>query len=317
MKYGNLLDIIGNTPLIKIDGFLNDSNVNLYCKLEAMNPGGSVKDRTAYGLILDAEKKGLLRKGGTVVESTSGNLGLSLAMICAIKGYNFIAVVDPKIPQSNINLLKAYGATIDIVDIPDADGGYQKPRIRRVKELVNSIPNCINPNQYCNEAAKLLHYQTTGPEILKDLDGKLDILVGAVSTGGHLCGTAQYIKEQKPDVTIVGVEPEGSVIFGGEYTPYKQNGTGLSFVPENYDSNLIDKEVKVSDKAAFLMTRELAKKTGILVGASSGGILYIALELAKSLKQKEANIVAIFADNGFKYFDTAFSDEWMKKQGWI
>ena len=263
MKYDNLLGAIGNTPLIRINSFLQESPVCIYGKLESLNPGGSIKDRTAYGLIVQAEKEGILKDGGTIVESTSGNVGLALAMISAVKGYRFIAVLDPKTPRCNINLLMAYGADIEMVDKPDDDGGYQKPRIRRVKEIVGSIPNCVNLDQYNNGAARLAHYHTTGPEIFNDLEGKVDVLVGAVSTGGHLCGTARYLKENIKGIVVMGVEPEGSVIFGGEYLPYKQNGTGLSFVPENYDPNVVDIELKVSDRDAFLMTRELAKRDGV------------------------------------------------------
>lgn len=313
MIHQNLLTLIGDTPLIKINNF--DTPTNLYGKLEAMNPGGSVKDRTAYGLICQAEKDGILKKGGTIAESTSGNLGLSLAMISAIMGYKFIAVLDPKVPQSNLNILKAYGAKVVMVNKPDSAGGYQIPRIHKVQELVDTIPGCINLDQYNNGASRLAHYHTTGPEIFKDLDGKVDMVVGAISTGGHLCGTAQYLKEVS-DAVIVGVEPEGSVVFGGQYAPYKQNGTGLCFVPGNYISDSIDIKLKVSDKDAFLMTRKLASEEGLLVGASSGGVFHIALELA-SVYKKGANIVSIFADGGFKYSDTAFSDEWMQAQGFM
>lgn len=317
MKRDNVLDAIGQTPLVKINNFLpKDSPVNIYCKLEWLNPGGSVKDRTALGLIEKAEKEGTLKPGSTVVESTSGNLGIALAMVCAIKRYRFICVLDPKTPSSNINLLKSLGAEIDIVSETDETGGYQKPRIRRVNEIVSSTPDSINLDQYSNAAAREAHYHSTGPEIYDDLEGQIDVLVGAVSTGGHLCGTAQFLKEKIPDIAVIGVEPEGSAIFGGGYHPYKQNGTGLSFRPKNYIEEFVDIEKKVQDIDAFTMARQLAKKEGLLVGGSSGGVFHIALEHAKTLKKK-SNIVVLFPDGATKYADNVFSDEWMEKNGFI
>ena len=320
MYCNNIIETIGNTPLVKLNNFLTEnSKVNLFGKLEWLNPGGSIKDRTAYGLIKKAEDDGLLRPGGTIVESTSGNLGIALAMIAAIKRYRFICVLDPKTPKSNINLMLSYGAEIVIVHETDELGGYQRPRIRKVEEIVAKGKNIINLDQYNNPASRTAHYDSTGPEIYIQLDGKVDILVGAVSTGGHLCGAAQYLKEKNPDIIVIGVEPFGSIIFGGKYAPYKQNGTGLSFKPGNYKSEFIDIEKKVSDKTAFLSAREIAKKEGILLGGSSGGVFHIALEYAKehSRSNKEINIVMLFADGGTKYLDTIYCDKWMRDNNYI
>lgn len=314
MIYKCPLQLIGNTPLLKLKKLIKKNCANLYVKLEMYNYTGSVKDRSALGMIEAAEKEGLLKSNSILVESSSGNLGVSLAAIANLKGYKFICVLDPKAETEKINTLKAFGASIVMVNKPDKDGGYQKPRIARVEKLIKEIPNAINLNQYNNPNNPQYNYETTGPEIYKDLKGKIDVLIGAVSTGGHLCGTARYLKEKNPNIYVIGVEPEGSSIFGGEFKPYLQQGTGLSFKPQNYDSKIIDEKIKVSDKNAFLTTRKIAKKEGVLIGGSSGGAIYIALKKARNLTP-DKNIVTILPDHGEKYLTTVFSDKWLKEKG--
>ena len=317
MIYSSPLELIGNTPLLKLTRLVPKLEVNVYVKLEIFNLTGSVKDRPALSMIEDAEAKRLIKPGlTTLIESTSGNLGISLAAICKYKGYKFICVLDPKAEPSKIYNMKAYGAEIVMVNKPDKEGGYQKPRIAKVKELLQKIPNSFNLNQYSNPANPYAHIQTTGPEIYKDLKGKVDILVGAISTGGTLCGTAKFLKEKVQNILVTGVEPNGSIIFGGKYKPYLQQGTGLSFTPKNYNPQVINERIKVSDKQAFLTARKLALNEGILVGGSAGGVLFVTLQKAKLLKENQ-NIVAILPDNGNRYLETVYSDKWLNDNGII
>ncbi len=310
----NPLDLIGNTPLFKLTRLVGDSYANIYAKLEMFNLTGSVKDRSALGMIEAAEREGLLKPDSVIIESTSGNLGISLAAIASYKGYSFICVLDPKVEEEKLRAMKAYGAKIEMVDKPDENGGYQKPRIARVRELLERIPNAVNLDQYNNPHNPESHYQTTGPEIYSDLEGKIDVLIGSVSTGGHLCGTARYLKEKLSKLHVVGVEPEGSVLFGGKYKPYLQQGAGLSFHPRNYDETVIDEKVKVTDLDAFKTTRNFAQKEGVLVGGSSGGVLHVALQIAKRLSS-DKNIVAILPDHGDRYLNTVFSRDWLESKG--
>lgn len=314
MIFNNPLELIGNTPLLKLRRLVNPNFTNLYVKLEMYNYTGSVKDRSALGMIEAAEKEKILKPSSVLIESTSGNLGVSLAAISNIKGYKFICVLDPKVETEKVNALKAFGAKIIIVNIPDRYGGFQKPRIKKVKELLKTIPNSTNLNQYENPNNPNYNYLTTGPELYKDLKGKIDVLIGAVSTGGHLCGTARYLKEKIPGIYVIGVEPIGSKIFGGNYKPYLQQGAGLSFKPKNFDPKIVDEKIKVSDKDAFITALNCVKKEGILVGGSSGAVIFVAL---KKIKKKflNKNVVAILPDHGEKYLTTLYSREWLKKKG--
>lgn len=313
MIYHSPLELIGRTPLLKLSRLVEKDHASLYAKLEMFNLTGSVKDRSALGMIEVAEKDGLLKPDSIIIESTSGNLGISLAMIAQYKGYKFMCILDPKAEEGKINAMRAYGAVIVMIDRPDEEGGYQKPRIAKVKELLQTIPNAVNLDQYNNPSNPKAHYRTTGPEIYEDLEGKVDVLIGAVSTGGHLCGTAKYLKGKIPEIWVVGVEPNGSVLFGGKYKPYLQQGTGLSFQAGNYDESLIDEKIKVSDEDAFRTIRELAKREVILVGGSSGGIIHVALQKARVLPP-DKNIVAILPDHGDRYLTTIFSDEWLREK---
>ena len=313
MIYNSVLDMIGNTPLLRLSKLNRNDFANIYLKLEMFNPTGSVKDRSALNMVVQAEKEGILKPGSILIESSSGNLGISLAMIAKLKGYKFICVLDPKVEEGKINVLKAFNAVIVMVDKPDKNGGFQVPRINKVNELLNTIPNSVCLDQYNNPYNPLAHYNTTGPEIFKTLNGRIDVLIGSVSTGGHLCGTARFLKEKIPEIKVIGVEPKGSVIFGGKYHPYLQQGTGLSFISNNYEPELLDEKIKVCDADAFKTTRDFVQSEGILIGGSSGAVLFVALNKSKELTPNK-NIVAILPDHGDRYLNTIFSDSWLNGQ---
>lgn len=254
----SILETIGNTPLVRLPALSSDKyNINVFGKVEYCNPGFSIKDRAALKMIEMLEKSSDIKFGDTIVESTSGNTGHSLAMICAQKGYKLVCIVDPKTPNSNILIYKAFGAGVVVVEKTDKNGSYQKNRIAKAKEL--SIKNgWINLDQYSNPGCWLANYEHTGKEIYDDLNGKVDVLVSCVSTGGHLSGIAKFLVENaKKKLLVVAVEPIGSVIFGGTPKPFKINGAGLSFVPNNYLSKYVDIEIKCSDDDAFNMCRHI------------------------------------------------------------
>ncbi|WP_123711414.1 PLP-dependent cysteine synthase family protein [Sinobacterium caligoides] len=301
--------LIGNTPIINME-YLSNNKHNFIGKLEFFNPSGSVKDRTAIGLIYKAVESGRLKKGMTLVESSSGNLGHSLAMLCAHMGYKLLCIMDPKTPKANIDLVRAFGGEVCIVTETDEHGGYQKPRIEKARELAEENEHILNLDQYENPSSNEYHAATTGKEIFRQLDGNIDILVGAVSTGGSLCGTASYLKSQKPDIEIVAVEPLGSTIFGGKYKPFLQNGTGLSFTPGNFDNGLIDHKIRVSDQDAFMQVNRCAKDFGLLLGSSSGALIHAAIEVGNSFDTPK-NIVMLLADGGIKYLSTIYNPTWL------
>ncbi|PMO44900.1 MULTISPECIES: PLP-dependent cysteine synthase family protein [Vibrio] len=307
-----LTKIIGNNPIVKINTLKgkNDKSA-IYCKLEGFNPGGSIKDRTAIGLIRWAEEHKSLEKGGIIVEASSGNLGVALAMLSANMGYNFVCVVDPKASKQNILAMKAYGARVIVSTEKDKNGSYQIPRIKRAKMIATEL-NGIYLDQYSNGHLIDYHHTITGYEIYKNIVQSIpciNVLVGCVSTGSHLSGISLAIKEQIKYLKTIGVEPIGSVIFGGHPAPFLQNGTGLSFKPGNYIDEAIDVKKKVSDIDAFNMVRTLAKDEGILLGGSSGSAVHSAHEFIKE-SDDEQHILVICPDLGHKYLDTIYNDEW-------
>lgn len=307
----SLSELIGNTPLIKI------SEINKSCifgKLEYLNPTGSLKDRTAYGLLSKAISAGHLKEGMGVVESTSGNLGHALASLCAALQIKFVCVMDPKTSIQNVELVKAYGGEVVLVTERDADGGYQKNRIKKAREIAANDKNLINLDQYDNPDALNYHAETTGKEILSQTNGRVDVVVGAVSTGSSLCGIAKYLKSVNPNIKVAAVEPYGSTIFGGVSTPFLMNGIGLSFTPKNYEPSLIDYELKISDADAFSTIRRHAKRTGMLLGGSSGAVLYAASLLATELDDNKC-IIALLPDGGLKYLSTVYNDDWLITNG--
>ncbi len=301
--------LVGNTPLINME-YLTNNGHKFIGKLEYFNPSGSIKDRTAIGLIYNAVESGKLKKGMTLVESSSGNLGHALAMLCANMGYKLLCIMDPKTPKANIDLVQAFGGEVCIVTERDEHGGYQKARIEKARELAAGNSHMLNLDQYNNPSSNEYHAITTGKEIFRQLDGNIDVLVGAVSTGGSLCGTASYLKSQKPDIEVVAVEPLGSTIFGGKYKPFLQNGTGLSFAPGNFDGGLVDHKIRVSDQDAFMQVNRCAKEFGLLLGGSSGALIHAAIEVGRSFDTPK-NIVMLLADGGIKYLSTVYNPAWL------
>jgi cystathionine beta-synthase/cysteine synthase A len=305
-------ELIGNTPLLRLNSLSDASRgVHVYGKMECRNPGNSVKDRSAMELLARARRDHDLQPGWSIVESTSGNMGHALAMLCAVLGYRFICVLDPKTPKANVNLVRAFGGQVEMVDQPDERGSYQQKRIAVAKAIAAQVPNCLNLDQYNNPAAIDAHYYTTGPEIFTQLDGRVDVLIGSASTGSHLSGMARYFKERSPSTRIVGVEPEGSVVFGGEFKPFLQNGTGLSFKPGNIRDDLVDDVVKIGDQEAFVACRRVALDEGLLLGGSSGSVIAASRKYAQRATTP-LNIVLVLPDGGVKYLDTVYDDQWLK-----
>ena len=303
--------LIGRTPLIRLNSVCNDArNINVFGKLEAINPGYSVKDRSALHMIEQARRDHKLREGSTIVESSSGNMGHALAMLCAANKYRFICVLDPKTPKSNVTLVKAFGGTVEMVMTPDENGSFQKKRIALAKAIARDTPNCVNLDQYSNPAAIDAHFKHTGPEIYAQAGGRIDVLIGSASTGSHLSGTAKFLKSVNPNLHVIGVEPQGSVVFGGEFRPFLQNGTGLSFTPANLLEHYIDEVVKVSDQDAFAACRRVAREEGVLLGGSSGSVIHAA-RTYQSKVRGPCNIVVVLPDGGLKYLETIYDDQWL------
>ncbi|OOE13713.1 PLP-dependent cysteine synthase family protein [Fictibacillus arsenicus] len=294
--YKNVHDMIGNTPLMEITQFSLPEGVRLFAKLEFMNPGGSVKDRLGMELLECALSSGQLKPGGTVIEPTAGNTGIGLALAAINKGINVCFVIPEKFSIEKQELMKALGAKI--VHTPTSEG--IKGAIMKTKELLNEVPNSFSPAQFSNPDNPNTYYKTLGPEIWRDLDGKVDVFVAGAGTGGTFMGTARYLKEKNPDVKTVIVEPEGSILNGGESGPHKTEGIGMEFLPEYMDSSYFNSIHTVTDEDAFRRVAELAKKEGLLVGSSSGAALHASLLEAQSAKQGDI-IVTIFADSSERY----------------
>lgn len=311
----SILEAIGNTPLVRLSRL--HSAGNLVAKIEYVNPGGSIKDRIGFVMIEAAERDGLLQPGGTIVEPTSGNTGVGLAMAAAIKGYRLVCVMPDKMAQEKIDGLRAYGAEVHVAptDVePEDPRSYYSVAAR----LVAEIPGAFSPNQYSNPANPEAHYRTTGPEIWEQTDGEIDVLVLGVGTGGTVTGTAQYLKEQKPGIQVVGVDPVGSVYTArsdDEVHTYLTEGVGEDFWPETFDPTLVDRFLQVSDAAAYAMARRLASTEGVLVGSSGGMAVVGALEVAA--EAPDSLVVVILPDSGRNYVSKVFNDEWMSEHGLV
>lgn len=294
--YKNVHDLIGNTPLMEITQFSLPEGVRLFAKLEFMNPGGSVKDRLGMELLECALSSGQLKPGGTVIEPTAGNTGIGLALAAINKGINVCFVIPEKFSIEKQELMKALGAKI--IHTPTSEG--IKGAIKKTKELLNEVPNSFSPAQFSNPDNPNTYYKTLGPEIWRDLDGKVDVFVAGAGTGGTFMGTARYLKEKNPDVKTVIVEPEGSILNGGVSGPHKTEGIGMEFLPEYMDSSYFNSIHTVTDEDAFKRVAELAKKEGLLVGSSSGAALHASLLEAQAAKKGDI-IVTIFADSSERY----------------
>jgi cysteine synthase A len=298
-----LTDLIGNTPLVELNKFSQEKGIDtpIIAKVEFFNPGGSVKDRIAFAMIEDAEQKGLLKPGATIIEPTSGNTGVGLALVSAVKGYKLILTMPETMSIERRNLVKAYGA--EVILTPGKDG--MPGAIRAAEELRYKTPGSIILQQFENAANPAKHYATTGPEIWRDTDGKVDILVAGVGTGGTISGTGKYLKEQNPNIRVIAVEPKTSpVLNGGKSGPHKIQGIGAGFVPKTYDAQVIDEVFDVENDDAIITGREIARQEGLLVGISAGAALFAAGEIARRPENKGKKVVVILPDTGERYLST-------------
>jgi len=324
MKYAeSVLDLIGNTPLVKLNHVTEGVEATVLVKLEYLNPGGSIKDRIAAKMVSDAEASGKLRPGGTIVEPTSGNTGVGLALVAQQKGYKCIFVVPDKVGEDKRAVLQAYGAEVVVTPTsvaPDSPQSYYGVSDR----LVGEIPGAYKPDQFSNPAAPGSHYESTGPEIWQDTDGRITHVVIGAGTGGTITGTGRYLKEVSADrpeveggqVKVIGADPEGSVYSGGTGRPYFVEGVGEDMWPANYDKSVPDQVIAVSDADSFAMTRRLAREEGLLVGGSSGMAVVAGLRAAKDLP-KDAVVVVILPDSGRGYLAKIFNDQWMRSYGFL
>ncbi len=301
--YDKITDLIGGTPLLKLTNYINDNKLeaDIYGKLEYFNPAGSIKDRIAKAMLDDAKERGVLKPGAVIIEPTSGNTGIGLAAIAAARGYKIILTMPETMSVERRNLLKAYGAQIVLTDGAKGMNGA----IEKAKELASETPGSFIPSQFTNMANPKMHIKTTGPEIWEDTDGKVDIFVAGVGTGGTLSGVGEYLKSKNPNVKVVAVEPAGSpVLSKGVAGSHKIQGIGAGFVPETLNTKIYDEIITVENEAAFETGRALARHEGLLVGISSGAAVYAASELAKRPENKGKLIVAILPDTGERYLST-------------
>ena len=298
-----MTELIGNTPILALENYTRIHNLpcTILAKLEYFNPSGSAKDRIAYAMIADAEAQGILKPGGTIIEPTSGNTGIGLAAVAASKGYRAILVMPDTMSVERRNMIGAYGA--EIVLTPGQLG--MQGTLDKAAELAKEIPNSFIPSQFDNPANPEIHYRTTGPEVWNTTEGKVDVFVAGIGTGGTLSGTAKYLKEQKPELLAVGVEPDASpLITKGQAGPHKLQGIGANFVPQNYKAEYVDEVLTVSAEEAFAVCHELAKTEGILVGITSGAALAAAVRLSQKPEMAGKTIVALLPDSGNRYLST-------------
>ncbi|HEU4488802.1 MAG TPA: cystathionine beta-synthase [Actinomycetota bacterium] len=313
--YDSLLELMGNTPLLRLSHLGRYLRPQLLAKVELLNPGGSVKDRIGVRMIEAAEQAGLLRPGGTIVEPTSGNTGVGLAIAASLKGYRCIFTMPDKMSQEKITLLRAYGA--EVVIAPTAVPPESPQSYYRVAErLAEEIPGAFQPNQYCNQENPRAHYETTGPEIWEQTEGRISHFVAGVGTGGTITGAARYLKERNDSIVVVGADPEGSLYTGDQAHPYLTEGIGEDFMPESFDPEVVDRWVTVSDRDSMLTARRITREEGLLVGESCGTAVYAALEIASELSEQDV-VVVILPDTGRNYLSKLYNDAWMLQNGFI
>ncbi len=324
MWKNNILETIGNTPLVKLNQLVENIPATILAKIETFNPGNSIKDRMAVKMIEDAEKDGRLKPGGTIIEGTSGNTGMGLAIAAVVKGYKCIFTTTDKQSKEKVDALKALGAEV-VVCPTDVDPEDPRSYYSVSSRLEKEVPNSWKPNQYDNPSNSQAHYETTGPEIWEQTEGKITHLVVGVGTGGTICGTGKFLKEKNPNIKIWGIDTYGSVfkkyketgVFDkNEIYPYVTEGIGEDFLPANVDFSIIDHFEKVTDKDAALMTREISRKEGIFVGNSAGAAMAGLMQMADKLTKDDV-VVVIFHDHGTRYLGKMFNDEWMKMKGYL
>jgi cystathionine beta-synthase len=310
----SILDLVGNTPLVRLSKVTEGLRPVILAKLEQLNPGGSVKDRIGLAMLEDAEQRGLLRPGGTIVEPTSGNTGHGLAMAAVIKGYKMIFVMPDKMSAEKISLLRAYGAEV-VICPTNVERESPQSYYSVADRLTREVPGAFQPNQYFNPRNPEAHYRTTGPEIWRQTEGRITTFVAGVGTGGTISGVGKYLKEQNPAVRVIGADPEGS-IYSGEIAPYKVEGVGEDFWPGTFDREIVDEFIQVTDRECFVAARKLARQEGILVGGSAGLALHAAIQVAVDSKPDDV-IVVLLPDTGRNYLSKFFSDEWMRQNGYL
>jgi cystathionine beta-synthase len=325
MYLNNIIEAIGNTPLVKLNSVTDGIKATILAKVEYFNPGNSVKDRMALRMIEDAEKAGILKPGGTIIEGTSGNTGMGLALAAIAKGYKCIFTMSDKQSKEKMDILRAVGAEVLVCPTnvsPDHPDSYYSV----AKRLNQEIPNSFYPNQYDNLSNTAAHYETSGPEIWKQTEGKITHFAAGVGTGGTICGISKYLKEQNPAIQAIGLDTYGSVfkkyketgIFDeNEIYAYATEGIGEDILPKNVDFSLIDTFIKVTDKDAALMTRRLAKEEGLFVGWSCGSAVYGAMEYAREHLTENDTMVIVLPDHGTRYLAKIYNDDWMKEQGYL
>jgi cystathionine beta-synthase len=313
--YHDALEAVGRTPLVRLNKVMDDAPCLVLAKVEYVNPGGSVKDRPAVEMIRDAEARGVLKRGATIIEATSGNTGTGLAMAAAIRGYRCILVMPDKMSKEKIDLLKAYGAEV-VVTPTSVPNESPESYYSVANRLTAEIPGAFQPDQWHNTNNPDAHYRSTGPEIWQQTNGTITHFVSGMGTGGTISGTARYLKEQNPRIHVVGADPEGSIYSGDTPKSYKVEGIGMSYLPQTVDMRVIDRILRVSDKESFLMARRVAREEGLLVGGSSGTAVAAAARIAKDLPA-DAILVVMMPDSGRGYMSKIFNDEWMTANGFI
>ena len=312
MRYlRSMIEAVGNTPLLRLNRIASDVPPLVLAKMEMFNPGGSVKDRIGPAMVDYCEKQGLLRPGGTIVEPTSGNTGHGLAIAAAIKGYHCIFVMTDKASEEKRSLLRAYGAEVVVSpsSVTHESPDYYKNVAYR---LAKEIPGAFCPDQYSNPANPLAHYHSTGPEIWRDTAGRITAFVAGIGTGGTISGTGRYLKEQNPNIKVIGADPPGSIYSGDSPKPYKVEGIGMDLFPDNYDANAVDEVIRIDDRSSFHWSRRLAREEGILVGGSAGTALGAALTYARRLTPDDV-VVVLLPDTGRGYLSKQFNDTWMRE----